>query len=81
MVTLVAVAAALAVRYRAHGPGEGAASRAVALGLAWFVLGMAPFVILADRLFLRYTYFAHAGLSLAVTGAAWACFEALRAHR
>jgi hypothetical protein len=81
VVTLVAVAAALAVRYRAHGPGEGSASRAVALGLAWFVLGMAPFVILADRLFLRYTYFAHAGLSLAVTGAAWACFEALRAHR
>jgi hypothetical protein len=43
----------------------------VAFGLWWFVLGMSPFVIFADRLFMRYAYFGHAGLAIAVAGAGW----------
>jgi hypothetical protein len=41
---------------------------AAALGFAWFLLGVAPFLFLEDRLFMRYGYFAHAGLALAVAG-------------
>jgi hypothetical protein len=44
----------------------GPALRAAAFGFGWFLLGMAPFVILRDRLFMRYTYFGHAGLAIAV---------------
>lgn len=47
------------------GPGT------VAFGLWWFVLGMSPFVIVADRLFMRYAYFGHAGLAVALAGAGW----------
>ena len=32
--------------------------------------GTAPFVVLADRLFIRYTYFGHAGLAVATGGLA-----------
>jgi len=39
---------------------------AAAFGFAWFLLGAAPFLFFEDRLFMRYGYFAHAGLALAV---------------
>lgn len=39
-------------------------ARTMALGLAWFLAGTAPFVVLEDRLFLRYFYFGSAGLAL-----------------
>jgi hypothetical protein len=45
--------------------GGDAPIRAAAFGFGWFLAGMAPFVILRDRLFMRYTYFGHAGLAIA----------------
>jgi hypothetical protein len=74
--TLLVALSAAAVRGRGSG-GSGAASRTIAFGLAWFLLGMAPFVGFANRLFMRYTYFGHAGLALALTGAAWLAADAL----
>ena len=47
-----------------------AAGRALAFGLAWWVSAAAPFLFFHDRLFMRYSYFAHAGLSIAVASAA-----------
>jgi hypothetical protein len=72
----VVVAAALAagaglgltIRSRRWPSNEGIALRAAVFGLWWFVLGMAPFVVFADRLFVRYTYFGHAGLALGSGG-------------
>jgi len=60
---LLALEAAAILAARRLGP----ALRAAAFGFGWFLLGMAPFVVLRDRLFMRYTYFGHAGLAIAVT--------------
>jgi hypothetical protein len=38
----------------------------LALGVALFLLAMAPYVAFADRLFLRYGYFGHIGLAVGV---------------
>jgi hypothetical protein len=70
LVALWACAAALgaltvAARRIAAGPA-GDPVRALALGFAWFLAGTAPFVVFADRLFLRYAYFGSAGLALTV---------------
>lgn len=45
-------------------------ARVVAFGLAWFFAATAPFTVLADRLFMRYGYFGHAGLAVAAGGLA-----------
>lgn len=81
MACLVAVEAALlvAARWRPHLVGPSA--RAAAFGLAWFFAGTAPFVVLADRLFIRYSYFGHAGLAIAVGGLASAAAQWIRAGR
>lgn len=50
------------------------------LGLAWFAFGMLPFVGFADRLFSRYTYFGHAGLTLALAAMGRLVVDAIR-HR
>jgi hypothetical protein len=55
----------VAARRIAAGPA-GDPVRALALGFAWFLAGTAPFVVFADRLFLRYAYFGSAGLALTV---------------
>ena len=36
----------------------------------WFLLAAAPYVVLQDRLFMRYSYFAHAGLAVALAALA-----------
>ena len=61
-----AVLALLAMARRIEPRRTGDPVRAMALGLVWFLAGTAPFVVFADRLFLRYAYFGSAGLSLLV---------------
>ncbi len=39
--------------------------RLAAFGLAFFLLAIVPFLFFDDRLFMRYSYFSHAGLALA----------------
>jgi len=73
-----AAAAAVLLRARRAAPGDGA--RAFTFGVAWFVLGMAPFVVFADRLFVRYTYFGHAGLALAAAGGTRVLYTVLMAR-
>lgn len=55
---------ALAAFARRAAPALAGPVRTMALGLVWFVAGAAPFVVLEDRLFLRYSYFPAAGLAL-----------------
>ena len=38
--------------------------RVLILGFLFFLLGVAPYVILESRLFMRYGYFGHAGLAI-----------------
>ncbi len=40
-------------------------TRPVVFGLTFFLLAIAPFLVFDDRLFMRYSYFSHAGLALA----------------
>jgi hypothetical protein len=61
LLALLAAEAAAILAARRLGPPL----RAAAFGFGWFLAGMAPFVILRDRLFMRYTYFGHAGLAIA----------------
>jgi hypothetical protein len=75
----VAVALLVAARWRPHLVGPSA--RVAAFGLAWFFAGTAPFVVLADRLFIRYSYFGHAGLAVAVGGIASAVTQWIRLAR
>jgi hypothetical protein len=81
MAVLLAVEAALlvAARWRPHWAGPSA--RVAAFGLAWFFAGTAPFVVLADRLFIRYSYFGHAGLAIAAGGLASAAAQWIRSAR
>lgn len=48
----------------------GPPSRVLALGCAFFTLGVLPFLFFEGRLFMRYGYFAHAGLAIAAAGLA-----------
>jgi hypothetical protein len=74
----LALAALLAAARRIE-PGRAADPvRALALGLMWFLAGTAPFVVFANRLFLRYAYFGSAGLSLLVLAMPPAAAEAWR---
>jgi hypothetical protein len=43
--------------------------RALVFGLAFFFLSMAPYAILQERLFLRYSYVGHVGLAIALSAA------------
>lgn len=60
----LALVALLALARRLPAGGAGRGARAMALGAAWFLAGTAPFVVLDDRLFLRYSVFGNAGLAL-----------------
>jgi hypothetical protein len=66
-------AAAVAMLVLSPRPGRPLrrAVRVTVFGLVAFLAGAAPFVVLEDRLFLRYTYFSHAGLAIALGGVAW----------
>ena len=81
MASLAAVDVVLLVAARWRPQLVGAAARVVAFGLTWFFAGTAPFVLLADRLFIRYTYFGHAGLSVAIGGLASVAAHWLRGRR
>ena len=81
MVCLAAVCVILLVAARWRPRLVGPSARVVAFGLAWFFVGTAPFVVLADRLFMRYSYFGHAGLAIAVGGMASAAVQGIRARR
>jgi hypothetical protein len=71
-VLMVLVALFLFVRRPAR-----TALRVAAFGFAWFLLAIAPFLFFQDRLFMRYGYLGHAGLSVSVAAlllamASWA---------
>jgi hypothetical protein len=69
LVTAALAGVALAVLARAaRRPGPPSEARVAAFGVLWFFVASAPFVVFADRLFMRYTYFPLAGLCLAVVG-------------
>jgi hypothetical protein len=59
-------------------PAGGPAGRLAAFGFGWFLAAAAPHVILKDRLFMRYSYFPHAGLAVALSALAWALEQRLR---
>jgi hypothetical protein len=48
------------------------------LGLGFFLCAIAPYAVLADRLFMRYGYFAHAGLALGLAALFQGVAEAVR---
>ena len=62
-VLAVALGVALALGQRL--PGAPRDIRLAVFGLIFFLLAVAPFIIFDDRLFMRYSYFSHAGLALA----------------
>jgi protein O-mannosyl-transferase len=74
---LVLAVGAAAWRWRRRPPAESAGRLAV-FGLGWFLLAAAPYVILEDRLFMRYSYFPHAGLAVAVAALAWSLAQRFR---
>lgn len=59
--------------------------RLVTFGFLFFVIATAPYVILESRLFMRYSYFGHAGLALCLTALAQHITRrvkvAVRSHR
>ena len=68
MAVLLAVLVAALLLARLRPSALGAPARIAAFGLAWFVVATAPFAVLADRLFMRYSYAGHVGLALSVGG-------------
>jgi hypothetical protein len=86
MAGLVIVTGVLLAWSRVRPASVGVPARVTAFGLAWFFVGTAPFAVLAERLFMRYSYVGHAGLAVAlggvtaaIAGPAWASL--LRARR
>jgi len=68
-VTAIALLGLLASARRLPAGQIGSAARVMALGAAWFLAGTAPFVVLDDRLFLRYSLFGNAGLAFILVSA------------
>ena len=76
---ILEAAAVVCARFR---PGSMKASARVAVfGFAWFLAATAPFVVLADRLFMRYSYLGHAGLAVTAGGIAAAVLNVPDAPR
>jgi hypothetical protein len=65
---LAGLTAVLVLAARLRPAAVGTAGRVIAFGLGWFFVATAPFVVFADRLFMRYGYLGHAGLALAIGG-------------
>jgi len=59
-------------------PPPARALRLAVFGLGWFLAAAAPYVILQDRLFVRYSYYPHAGLAVALPALAWGLSERIR---
>jgi hypothetical protein len=68
--SIVIVAVALMAWARIRPTSLRRPGRVVAFGLAWLLAAGAPFAILADRLFMRYSYASHAGVAIALGGLA-----------
>jgi hypothetical protein len=81
MACLVAAEAALMIAARGRPARVGQSGRVAAFGLAWFLAGTSPFAVLAHRLFIRYTYFGHAGLAIAAGAVASAVTQWIRQLR
>jgi hypothetical protein len=77
---LVVVEAALLLVARLRPAALGRPLRVAVFGVAWFLAATAPYAVLAHRLFIRYSYFGHAGLALALGGVTVAAIEAVRAR-
>jgi hypothetical protein len=81
MAALIALFVVALMRARLRPSATSAPTRVAALGFAWFVMATAPFAVLADRLFMRYSYAGHAGLALSVGGLAAEVAQRWSAHR
>jgi len=69
-VALAALACAFGlVVGRKRGGAHADLVRVVVFGFAFFLLSMAPYAILQERLFLRYSYVGHVGLAIALSAA------------
>jgi hypothetical protein len=77
---LVVIEVALLLRARIRPAAVGSAVRVATFGVAWFLVATAPYAVLAHRLFIRYSYFGHAGLALAVGGATVAATQSVIDH-
>ena len=77
-ITVALLAATVVALWRAPRLPAAPPLRAAAFGFAWFVAGALPFLFFADRLFMRYGYFAHAGLSIAAAAGGAAAWHSLR---
>jgi hypothetical protein len=75
---LLVLAWGTAVWRARHRPPPGTALRLALFGFGWFLAAAAPYVILQDRLFMRYGYFPQAGLAVAVPAIAGAIGEAIQ---
>lgn len=73
---LCVTAAGALIWLRQRPPGGYHSIRMVGFGLLFFLISAAPFVILVDRLFMRYAYWAHAGLAIAAGAALQALLQA-----
>jgi len=62
---LVAIEVVLVARSRSISGRYGDSLRRIAFGVAFFLLAMAPYAILKNRLYLRYSYVGHFGLAFA----------------
>ena len=61
---LPAAAGIFFVLHRRMPAGYGFSARVTAFGFIWFVIVIAPYVVLQSRLYMRYSYFGHAGLAI-----------------
>lgn len=52
--------------------------RVAAFGFALFVLSMVPYVIVQDRLLLRYSYVGHAGIAVVLATLLWIAYDRIR---
>jgi hypothetical protein len=77
LVVLVVAGGAALWHWRRRPPLK-PAGRLAAFGFGWFLIAAAPYVILEDRLFMRYSYLPHAGLAVALSALAWALALRLR---
>lgn len=77
---LLVLAAGAAVWRGRRRPPAGRALCLALLGFGWFLAAAAPYAILQDRLFMRYSYFPHAGLAVALPALAWALVERIKAR-
>jgi hypothetical protein len=66
----VLLAAEAAALWRWRRPADGYEWRLAAFGFGWFLAAAAPYAVLQDRLFMRYSYFPHAGLAIATSALA-----------